>query len=233
MNSTTGRSTLSTGTDSTGNPVRNRCLSWFFFGSGSAGRWLGGVCVSGTSSVRGRWVIVGSSSGLGRGRRTSRSRRTSACAGDRPPAALRHSWPRRSRNSAWRLRDPTNRPWCPCRAPRGFGVVAPLAHPRCGRFRPCHLDRGVTADPSRERPERLAGRRRRRPAALPWHHHGTAIQPVAASASWFGDELSVPSSSPARRTNVSRRSRAACGTDWALRPCSISSTRGGAPASGR
>ncbi|MEV6113000.1 MarR family transcriptional regulator [Streptomyces sp. NPDC052109] len=37
-------------------PVRLRVLSWFFFGSGSGGRWLGGVCASGTSSVR---AVVG------------------------------------------------------------------------------------------------------------------------------------------------------------------------------
>ncbi|PAK24655.1 CopY family transcriptional regulator [Streptomyces sp. alain-838] len=34
-------------------PVRNRCLSWFFFGSGSGGRSLGVVCARGTSSGRG------------------------------------------------------------------------------------------------------------------------------------------------------------------------------------
>ncbi len=233
MNSTTGRSTLSTGTDSTGTPVRNRCLSWYFFGSGSAGRWLGGVCASGTSSVRGRWVIVGSSSGPGAGKENVQESPDLCLCWGPAPAALRHSWPCRSRNSAWRLRDPTNRPRCPCRAPQGFGVVAPLAPP----MRPLSTrslgPRRHAGTPSRERPERLAGRRRRRPAAPPRHHHGTATQPVAASASWFGDELSVPPSSPARRTNVSRRSRAARGTDWALRPCSISSTRGGAPASGR
>jgi hypothetical protein len=40
-------------------PVRNRCLSGFFFGSGSVGLWLGAVCARETSSGHGQPVRGG------------------------------------------------------------------------------------------------------------------------------------------------------------------------------